>query len=725
MNLQANWKSTTAFQVVIAAVTFTVITTAGAAPGELDPNFGRAGVLNLNEATGQRIPVPDTRFFPASGGIAGALVLGPGNRIYVGGGFSKSTFVARVLANGILDPTFSNGGLAIRSGFLANRTTTDLISVLPTGKIVTSDRFFQECGTLCPGGSPASGRIAGSFESASTVEATFAAGTPVLSGRDVVTAAAAFKDGGVVALSRLAGLGFFVSGVSGTALRSDGQRDLPFERNARESLACETQSVNIQIFVASVDPQDRLVVAMYYNDVVSPKTICVVRLNRDGRRDTTFGVDGLVKFTDAITTPFMPAAIAFAADGAIRLALLPQFSGPDLARSARAGQIRLTATGRPDGRFADGTIITFDTLLASDLVAIQPLADGNSIVAGYLTGSLLATFLTRPAVSRMIGALPDKGFGPARNGVAPLFDVNTGFLITPKFLAASEVDGGIFVLNDTANLLAKLQGTPAPSAPRYEGLWWRSPAGSESGWGLNLTHQGDILFAAWFTYDLDGSGMWLVMTNGVRVSDKKFTGSLYRTTGAAFSAVPYNPALFQTTEVGSATFEFSDADNGTFSYSVNGIAQSKPITRQVFGALPNCTAGGPAGFLANYQGLWWNAPSNSESGWGINLTHQSDTLFAAWFTYGPDGKGIWLVMTNGARTGDDTPTYTGVLYRTSGPPFNATPWLSEKVVLSPAGTATFSFSDANSAQFSYVVDGISQRKPLTRQIFASAPTVCR
>jgi hypothetical protein len=26
------------------------------------------------------------------------------------------------------------------------------------------------------------------------------------------------------------------------------------------------------------------------------------------------------------------------------------------------------------------------------------------------------------------------------------------------------------------------------------------PGGSESGWGVNLTHQGDTIFASWFTY---------------------------------------------------------------------------------------------------------------------------------------------------------------------------------------------------------------------------------
>ena len=33
----------------------------------------------------------------------------------------------------------------------------------------------------------------------------------------------------------------------------------------------------------------------------------------------------------------------------------------------------------------------------------------------------------------------------------------------------------------------------------FGGLWWNSPAGSESGWGINFAHQGDQIFASWFT----------------------------------------------------------------------------------------------------------------------------------------------------------------------------------------------------------------------------------
>jgi hypothetical protein len=43
-------------------------------------------------------------------------------------------------------------------------------------------------------------------------------------------------------------------------------------------------------------------------------------------------------------------------------------------------------------------------------------------------------------------------------------------------------------------------GTSTSVPPvNYQGLWWKSPAGSESGWGINFAHQGDVIFATWFT----------------------------------------------------------------------------------------------------------------------------------------------------------------------------------------------------------------------------------
>ena len=61
-----------------------------------------------------------------------------------------------------------------------------------------------------------------------------------------------------------------------------------------------------------------------------------------------------------------------------------------------------------------------------------------------------------------------------------------------------------------------------------------------------------------------------------------YSGALYQTTGPAFNAVPFNPMKVAATQVGTATLSFSDANNGTFAYTVNGVSQAKAITRQVF-----------------------------------------------------------------------------------------------------------------------------------------------
>ncbi len=123
-----------------------------------------------------------------------------------------------------------------------------------------------------------------------------------------------------------------------------------------------------------------------------------------------------------------------------------------------------------------------------------------------------------------------------------------------------------------------------------QGLWWRSPAGSEAGWGLNLVQQGDILFVTWFTYGADGNGMWLLMSDARLTSANTYAGAIYRTTGPAFNAVPFNPSLVTVTQVGTGTLAFTDADNGTFTYNVNGVSQSKPITRLVYATpVSTCT----------------------------------------------------------------------------------------------------------------------------------------
>src|SRR5438046_8290205 len=93
-----------------------------------------------------------------------------------------------------------------------------------------------------------------------------------------------------------------------------------------------------------------------------------------------------------------------------------------------------------------------------------------------------------------------------------------------------------------------------------------------------------------------------------KTADGVYSGELFRTNGAAFSA--YAPPI-TATSVGSGTLTFSSATTGTFAYAVNDGAnvatQTKAIELQTFGPIPTCVWGAQPDLTlaSNYQDLWW------------------------------------------------------------------------------------------------------------------------
>ncbi|HLX29578.1 MAG TPA: hypothetical protein VKV24_13940 [Casimicrobiaceae bacterium] len=258
----------------------------------------------------------------------------------------------------------------------------------------------------------------------------------------------------------------------------------------------------------------------------------------------------------------------------------------------------------------------------------------------------------------------------------------------------------------------------------FQGLWWAAPAGSESGWGINFAHQGDVIFATWFTYDNTRKAWWLSMTAS-KVAPGTYSGTLYQTHGPPFSAMPFDPALVTRAAVGTGSLTFSDVNDAQFAYTVNGVSRMKTLTREAYASpMPICASVGAANFAAatNYQDLWWAAPPGSESGWGINLTQQGDVIFATWFTYDLDGTPLWLSVTATSSGGS---VFTGMLYRTTGPAFDAVPFDPAAVVRTPVGSATFTFSDGANAVFAYTVNGVAQMKAITREVFVAPGTLCK
>jgi lysyl endopeptidase len=110
-------------------------------------------------------------------------------------------------------------------------------------------------------------------------------------------------------------------------------------------------------------------------------------------------------------------------------------------------------------------------------------------------------------------------------------------------------------------------------------LWWNP---NESGWGLSLIqHSTNIVFGVWYTYNDEGKRLWVVMPTGSWSNSSTYTGPLYITSGPAYAGA-FDPALVTTNPVGSATLTFTDANNGTWTYNINGQSGSKSIARQSF-----------------------------------------------------------------------------------------------------------------------------------------------
>ena len=113
----------------------------------------------------------------------------------------------------------------------------------------------------------------------------------------------------------------------------------------------------------------------------------------------------------------------------------------------------------------------------------------------------------------------------------------------------------------------------------YTDLWWNP---SESGWGIAITQQYDVMFLAWYVYNDAGQPVWYVASNCVVTPPGNgCSGTLYRTTGPVFGPT-FNPSQVQVFEAGTVTLSFSDGNNGTLSYTVNGVSGTKAITRQLF-----------------------------------------------------------------------------------------------------------------------------------------------
>jgi hypothetical protein len=115
----------------------------------------------------------------------------------------------------------------------------------------------------------------------------------------------------------------------------------------------------------------------------------------------------------------------------------------------------------------------------------------------------------------------------------------------------------------------------------YTDLWYL-PA--ESGWGVNVVQQLDIIFATFFLYGPDNTPRWYVAPDTRSVAappgENLFSGPLFSTIGTYFGAPWGGPT--QNSQVGNVAFSFTSPANGAVSYTINGVSVTKSITRQTW-----------------------------------------------------------------------------------------------------------------------------------------------
>ena len=137
------------------------------------------------------------------------------------------------------------------------------------------------------------------------------------------------------------------------------------------------------------------------------------------------------------------------------------------------------------------------------------------------------------------------------------------------------------------SVLPRAEAAVFPPFPRpladHSGVWYNP---EQSGWGLSITQApGHAVFGALFVYGGNNQPLWFTLQGGQWTSSTVWRGTLYRTTGPAFSDPDFDPRLVLIQPAGTATLDFTAVPatgRATFTYTVNNIPVTTSIARMAF-----------------------------------------------------------------------------------------------------------------------------------------------
>lgn len=264
-----------------------------------------------------------------------------------------------------------------------------------------------------------------------------------------------------------------------------------------------------------------------------------------------------------------------------------------------------------------------------------------------------------------------------------------------------------------------LLGLPAVGFAQQQtksAVWWNA---SEAGWGLFIADQGNVLAPYWFTNDVDGEPVWFAAATTLQ-ADGSYRGNIFRITGVPLAQIT-GQAADPETVIGSAILRFNGDSGVAFEYTVNGVTQSKTLSRFPFGDKDvACTAtASNRAAASNYSDIWWNPTS---SGWGVHISHVDNDLYTTWYTYDTDREPVFY---QGVTRRQADGSFSGQLYRTkNGTPYSQINGAVANPGADEVGTLTLRFSDGQNASYSYTIGNVTQTKSIQRFVFGSSTNVC-
>jgi predicted extracellular nuclease len=390
----------------------------------------------------------------------------------------------------------------------------------------------------------------------------------------------------------------------------------------------------------------------------------------------------LVNGRAAIPSNCLPATLR----GGQTLAITANYSG-DANNFASTSTISLTAAA-----------VLREVTLAADI--INPRANAPVLLTALVRG-----VVPNGTVTFAVNGAPLQGC----TNVAISYlasDANAAVATCRTTALAGAVQYTASYANDANNVIGPVSITsnsPNLGPLDYGDMWWAGA--QENGWGLHIAQKGLQQFNTFYVHDASGKPVWYAMSGGAWNADfTRFTGDIYQPTGSVFTA--YDATQWKPgTPVGRGTLTFTDANNGVFDFTIAGVTGRKTITRFLF-------APADANPRVTVKDIWWG--TERENGWGVAIAQQSSGLFAAWYTYGADGKTTWYVMLNGGWNGT---TYIGQLYTSTSSPWLTLPYNPQLFRSQLVGAVQFDFRDQNTANMTYTVNGVTQTKLITRLPF--------